>query len=173
MVPKFNFIKKNRLKPVIFMAGFLVFSQTLFSQSLAYKALLETLYEDDIPVLKPGEISDLGRFQVIDAREKIEFNVSHLPGARWVGYETFSLENVKELDKSKPVLVYCTVGVRSQDVSKKLREAGFRQVYNLYGGIIQWSNEGKTLEANGRLTNKVHTYSKAWGIWLSKGEKVY
>lgn len=143
------------------------------SQSLAYKTLLEGLYDNNFPVVKPEKVTSLTNYQILDTREKEEFEVSHLDGAIWVGYDTFSLNNVATLDKTKPVLVYCTVGARSQEIGKKLQAAGFTQVYNLYGGIIHWSNETKPLVADGQPTQKVHTYSRTWGIWLQKGEKVY
>jgi rhodanese-related sulfurtransferase len=153
--------------------GILLFSFPAFSQSLAYKTLLDGLYDENFSVLKPEQISSLSQYQILDTREKEEYDVSHLAGAIWVGYDTFDLKNVEKLDRSRPVLVYCTVGARSQEIGKKLREAGFLQVYNLSGGIIHWSNEEKPLMAKGYPTKKVHTYSKTWGIWLSKGEKVY
>jgi rhodanese-related sulfurtransferase len=148
-------------------------SSTAFGQSLAYRTLLEGLYDDRFPVIKPNQISTLSNYQVLDAREKEEFEVSHLPGAKWAGYETFDLKNLESLDKSKPVLIYCTVGARSQEIGKKLQNAGFTRVYNLYGGIIHWVNEGKPVEKNGKPTQNVHTYSQSWGIWLNKGDKVY
>jgi rhodanese-related sulfurtransferase len=148
-------------------------SSTAFGQSLAYRTLLEGLYDDRFPVIKPNQISTLSNYQVLDAREKEEFEVSHLPGAKWAGYETFDLKNLESLDKSKPVLIYCTVGARSQEIGKKLQNAGFSRVYNLYGGIIHWVNEGKPVEKNGKPTQNVHTYSQSWGIWLNKGDKVY
>jgi rhodanese-related sulfurtransferase len=143
------------------------------AQSIAYKTLLSTLYDQSFPVVKPKQIQSLGNYQVVDTREKEEYQVSHLPGAQWVGFDSFSLDAVKNLDKTKPVLVYCTVGARSQEVGKKLTEAGFSRVYNLYGGIIHWVNEDNPVECEGKPTNKVHTYSKSWGIWLEKGVKVY
>lgn len=155
------------------MLVFFHFSSNLLAQSLAYKTLLSTLYDSDFPVLKPDQLSDLTAYQIIDTREKEEFEVSHLKGASWVGYDTFTLKNVATLDKNKPVLVYCTVGARSQTIGKKLKDAGFTEVYNLYGGLIEWANEEKPIFHNDSQTNKVHTYSKSWGIWLNKGEKVY
>ncbi|PZX55667.1 rhodanese-related sulfurtransferase [Algoriphagus chordae] len=149
------------------------FSSDLAAQSVAYKALLSTLYDSDFPIVKPAELTDLSKYQIVDTREKEEFEVSHLKGANWVGYDTFSIDNVSGLDKNQPVLVYCTVGARSQEIGKKLKEAGFNQVYNLYGGLIEWANEKKPIFHEGSQTNKVHTYSKSWGIWLTKGEKVY
>jgi rhodanese-related sulfurtransferase len=152
---------------------FLILSSQSFSQSLAYKTLLDGLYDDRFPIIKPSQISNLSNYQVLDAREKNEFEVSHLPDAKWVGHDTFDLKNVSDLDKNQPVLIYCTVGARSQEIGKKLQDAGFTRVFNLYGGIIHWVNEGKTVEKNGKPTPEVHTYSKSWGIWLTKGQKVY
>ena len=160
-------------KTLIGLVSVIFYSGPIFSQSFAYKTLLNSLYESDFPVLKPQEINTLSAFQILDTREKEEFEVSHLSGAIWVGYESFSLKRVEDLDKSKPVLVYCTLGARSQAIGKKLQEAGFKQVYNLYGGIIHWSNETMPLESKGMPTQKVHTYSRTWGVWLNKGEKVY
>lgn len=165
----------NSKSPYIFILFifFLVFNYSAFGQSYAYQALLETIYESDFPTKMPGEIKDLSQYQVLDAREKHEFQVSHLDQANWVGYETFSLAQVAELDKQKPVLIYCTVGARSQDIGQQLIDAGFAQVYNLYGGIIQWANEELPLYKEKSPTNEVHTYSQLWGIWLKNGKKVY
>ncbi|WP_297335568.1 rhodanese-like domain-containing protein [Algoriphagus sp.] len=157
----------------LFSLALFFMTQMVFSQSFAYKALLKTLYDADFPVVEPAEIGDLERFQLLDTREKEEYEVSHIQSARWVGFDSFSLDRVSDLDKNEPVLVYCTVGVRSQEIGKKLREAGFKKVFNLYGGIIHWVNEDNPVYRNEHRTNQVHTFSRTWGIWLQKGEKVY
>ena len=166
-------VPKNFQFPVFLFLLLLTFGNQVLAQSVAYKALLATLYDSDFAVLKPAEVTDLSIYQVVDTREKAEFEVSHLQDATWVGYDTFSMENVANLDKGKPVLVYCTVGARSQEIGKKLKEAGFKEVYNLYGGLIEWVNEEKPIFHGDSLTNHVHIYSRSWGIWLTKGEKVY
>ena len=163
---------RNYITLVIFLMSF-HFSINLTAQSIAYQTLLSTLYDSDFPVVKPNQLTDISEYQILDTREIEEFEVSHLKGANWAGYDTFSLGNVASLDKNKPVLVYCTVGLRSQDIGKKLKDAGFSEVYNLYGGLIQWANEEKLIYHDGLLTNNVHTYSRSWGIWLTKGEKIY
>ncbi len=171
---KTNPFRQSSLQVCLLVTFFLFITHSAtFSQSLAYKALLETLYDRKFPILKPDQITSLSSYQILDAREKEEFEVSHLSGAQWIGYDTFSIKNVEGLNKDKPVLVYCTVGARSQEIGKKLQEAGFSKVFNLYGGIIHWANESRPLEAGGHSTNRVHTYSKTWGIWLNQGEKVY
>lgn len=158
--------------PIVFL-GIILFAIPSFSQSLPYRTLLSTLYDKDFPVLRPDQITDLTKYQILDAREKEEFEVSHLPGAKWIGFDTFDLKNVVGLEKNQPVLIYCTVGARSQEIGMTLQEAGFTKVFNLYGGIIHWMNEGRRLEVAGKPTKKVHTYTRAWGIWLTNGEKVY
>ncbi|MBN7815626.1 rhodanese-like domain-containing protein [Algoriphagus pacificus] len=156
----------------IFVSFFLLSNFSL-GQSLAYRTLLNGLYDNKFPVVHPTQIKSLSNYQVLDTREKEEYEVSHLKGAKWVGYDTFNLENLEGLDKEKPVLVYCTVGARSQEIGKKLKENGFKNVYNLYGGIIQWSNDELPLYKDSIPTNEVHTYTKSWGIWLNHGKKVY
>ncbi|NBP69657.1 MAG: rhodanese-like domain-containing protein, partial [Cytophagia bacterium] len=97
-----------------------------------------------------------------------------LENALLVGYEDFNIENVKDLDKKTPIVVYCSVGYRSEKVTEKLKQAGFTNVSNLYGGIFEWINQGyKVVDSNEKETNNVHAYNKTWGIWLSKGNKVY
>lgn len=169
---------KIKIRFCLFILAFTFISPILFlgeaqAQSAAYKTLLKGLYDEEFPTVKPAQIFNLNNYQVLDTREKEEYEVSHLEGAKWVGYDTFSLEKVEGLDKNQPVLVYCTVGARSQNIGKKLREAGFKQVYNLYGGIIHWSNESHPLFKDSLPTKQVHTYSRTWGVWLTSGEKVY
>ncbi len=168
---------KEKVKYCLFIffitAGISLFPKQVQGQSFAYRTLLSTLYDSDFPTVKPSELTDISSYQILDTREKEEYDVSHLKGAKWVGYDTFDLKSVTGLDKNKPILVYCTVGARSQDIGKKLVGAGFENVANLYGGIIHWSNESMPLFKDGQLSNQVHTYSRTWGIWLEKGEKVF
>jgi rhodanese-related sulfurtransferase len=158
---------------VLVIVFFCAFPVQLYGQNTAYKALLSGIYDSEFPTLQPAQISNLKYYQVLDTREKEEFETSHLQNAKWVGYETFELKNIQNLDKNKPVLVYCTVGARSQDIGQRLKDAGFKQVYNLYGGIIHWSNEKKPLFKDNLPTKKVHTYNRVWSVWLNNGEKVF
>lgn len=142
-------------------------------QSTAFKMMLSTFYDSDFPTILPEELAGLQNPLLLDTREKKEFAVSHLKGATYVGYEHFSLVNILEKDKSRPIIVYCSIGVRSQDIGKKLKAAGFTQVYNLYGGIFHWVNEGNPVFQGNKPTKKVHAFNRTWGIWLTEGEKVY
>jgi rhodanese-related sulfurtransferase len=152
---------------------FSLFGQALLAQSVAYNTLLKGFYDKDFPVVYINQEELLQKAVLLDTRELEEYRVSHLKGARWVGYDDFSLERVKDIPKDQAVVVYCSIGARSQEIGKKLKAEGFKEVYNLYGGIFHWVNEEKPVYSRNSPTNRIHAYSRTWGIWLKKGEKVY
>jgi rhodanese-related sulfurtransferase len=113
---------------------------------------------------------------LLDSREEKEFKTSHLKNAIYVGYDFFNLDSVqsKLKNKNSKIVVYCSLGVRSEDVAEKLKKAGYSNVYNLYGGIFEWKNNDlEVLNLNEKPTDSIHIYSKAWSKWLKKGVKVY
>lgn len=114
---------------------------------------------------------------LLDAREEKEYNVSHLEDAILVGYNKFKLkETLKKLpkDKNTKIVVYCSLGIRSETVAHKLIKEGYTNVYNLYGGIFEWKNANfKVVDTLEQQTEKVHAFNKNWSKWLAKGEKVY
>ncbi len=150
-----------------------------FANLLSQNTIEETLARfnnGNVPYISVKELQSLNDFILLDTREKEEFAVSRIPGASWVGYTTFSLDSaLTHLPrKDIPVVVYCSVGVRSENIGEKLQKAGFTQVKNLYGGIFQWKNEDNTVvDSNGNPTEEVHAYSKHWGKLLTKGHKIY
>jgi len=113
---------------------------------------------------------------ILDSREKREFDVSHIPTASHVGFKDFSKENISEIieNKDTAIVVYCTLGIRSQKIAAKLQKAGYTNIKNLYGGICEWkNNDYSVFDANNIETDKVHTYSKQWSKWLENGTVVY
>ncbi len=143
-------------------------------QSGAYRTLLRTLLRHSVPEIGVAEAAaNADQYLFVDAREKREYEVSHLPHARWVGYETFSLSHLQGVSKQTPIVVYCSVGYRSEKVAEQLIAAGFTKVWNLYGGIFEWVNQGHIVVNAQGPTEAVHAYDRKWGIWLKKGQKVY
>lgn len=137
---------------------------------------LETLVTANEQAVSAKEAAALENSLFLDAREAVEYEVSHLPGAINIGYDRLNLKTVKNVDKSRPVVVYCTVGYRSERAAKKLRKKGFTNVYNLYGSLYAWKLAGLPLEdAEGNPTEKLHTYNEKWGSFVpdSIGEKVH
>ncbi|WP_374166539.1 rhodanese-like domain-containing protein [Arcticibacter sp. MXS-1] len=80
---------------------------------------------------------------LLDARTPAEFAKGHIAGAVNINVKdsTFSAQ-IKTLDKSKPVYVYCRSGVRSAKAAEVLKNEGFAQIYNLKGGIQAWTKKG-------------------------------
>jgi rhodanese-related sulfurtransferase len=114
---------------------------------------------------------------LLDAREEKEFKVSHLKNALFVGYDSFKLkETLKKLpkDKDTKIVVYCSLGIRSEIIAHKLIKEGYTNVYNLYGGIFEWkNNDFQVIDTLGNTTEKIHVFNEEWSKWLTKGEKVY
>jgi rhodanese-related sulfurtransferase len=140
--------------------------------SLEFKKEIDSYLSFTIPIIKIDKLKK-GRedYILLDAREKEEYDVSHIPGARYVGYDHFKL-NELEFDKSKPVVVYCSIGYRSEKVSELLKRSGFKKVYNLYGSIFAWANAGWLLkDQSGKTTNRIHGYSKDWSRWIKRKDQ--
>lgn len=142
----------------------------------AFRLLLSGLLSHDVPELSVDSAKhklENSELTFLDARGRQEFEVSHIQGAHWVGYEDFSLNRVKEIPKDKPIVVYCSIGKRSEDITKKLRDAGYKDVSNLYGGIFEWVNRAYPVVKNEQPTDSIHGYSKMWSVWLKRGKIVY
>lgn len=127
-----------------------------------------------IPTVTTSELQGFQSARILDAREIDEFRVSHLPNAIYVGDKDFQLERLKGISKSDIIVVYCTVGYRSEKVAEKLKKQGYANVYNLFGGIFAWKNaDNPVVDPSGKQTEKVHCYNESWSLLLLKGEKVY
>jgi len=76
---------------------------------------------------------------LLDVRTPEEFAKGHLIDSKNINWKDTNFANrVEQMDKSKPVFVYCLSGMRSAAAAKKMREMGFKEVYELDGGIVKW-----------------------------------
>ena len=76
---------------------------------------------------------------LIDVRTPDEFTKGHLENAQNIDWRSNDFgKQIETLDKSKPVFVYCLSGGRSASAASAMREAGFKEVYELEGGIMKW-----------------------------------
>lgn len=143
-------------------------------QSSAYDLTLKTLLSHSVPEVSVLQVKEMKNVLLLDAREWNEYRVSHIENAKYVGHDHFQLETLKTIDKKQKLVVYCSVGYRSEKISEKLKQAGFTDVSNLYGGIFEWVNQSNpVVDSKGKMTDNIHAYSKTWGVWLNKGVKVY
>jgi rhodanese-related sulfurtransferase len=105
---------------------------------------------------------------LLDIREPSEYLVSHLRGAINAANSEMALKYLQTSDKNIPVIVYCSVGYRSSAVAVDLQAAGYRNVYNLKGGIFSWANESRPLFSKDKLVKQVHPYDRYWGALLNR-----
>lgn len=82
---------------------------------------------------------------IIDVRSPGEISEGYIPGATlFFDYNDANFEsNIEKLDKSKGYVVYCRSGGRSSKAAEVLSEKGIKKVYNLDGGISNWTGELK------------------------------
>lgn len=150
-------------------------SVVLFGQNSAFDKMVDNTLNKTVPFITSEKLStNYNYYTILDTRELNEYNISHLDNAIHVGYTNFNLkEIIKTIPTNKPIVVYCSVGYRSEKIGEKLIRKGYI-VYNLYGGIFEWKNKGNSVfDSLSNSTNKVHCYNSDWSKWLVKGEKIY
>lgn len=160
------------MKLLLYLTCFL-FSIMVSAQS-TIPQVLKKLNRGTVPYIKVEKIKTNTVF--LDAREPKEFNVSHIENAISVGFDKFDSKKVTTIikDKNATIVVYCSIGIRSEIIGERLLKLGYKNVFNLYGGIFEWKNNGRKVVDNKKLgTNEVHTYNKEWSIYLKKGTEVY
>ena len=108
---------------------------------------------------------------LLDVRTPEEFRVSHLRGAIQVDPSSQAADLMPVINSGRPVVTYCSVGYRSSAVADRLVKAGVPQVHNLEGSIFQWANEGRALEADGKVVAKVHPYNSTYGKMLDESKR--
>ena len=137
--------------------------------------LLKRYNTNEIPYITVEQLQEVRNDAVLlDSREKEEYDISHIPKAISIGYDHFALDSVtqKNFPKDATIIVYCSLGIRSEVIAKKLKEQGYTNVKNLYGGIFEWKNKHhKVVDSLNEATNNVHIFSKPWGKWLKEGNK--
>jgi len=174
-------IRKRALQMLVFLIIFILSSMSTNAQNVQSKSfdrMLKKMLKGDVPTLNVDQADSMQKENCgvvfLDTRKKKEYDVSHIKNARWIGFDEFSTEKLKGVEKNATIINYCSVGARSEKITRKMRDAGFTNVYNLYGSIFEWVNAGKeVVDSNDMATERVHTYSRLWGVWLKKGKRVH
>jgi rhodanese-related sulfurtransferase len=124
------------MKKTFFTSLFILFSFCVFAQ-------IETVSVDEFEKQCIATKNE----QLIDVRTSLEYERSHIPGAKNINVRSSDFRsNIELLDKTKPVLIYCAAGPRSKSAAEIFREVGFKTIYELSGGINAWVRAGKNVE---------------------------
>ena len=115
--------------------------------------LLKQYNKNTVPYISVQELAMPKTDAILfDSREPKEYKVSHLKDAVCVGYDNFDIASVEKQypNKDEKIVVYCSLGIRSETVGEKLKKAGYTNVYNLYGGIFEWKNKDFSIIDSGK-----------------------
>ncbi|MEY4232224.1 MAG: hypothetical protein RL144_424 [Actinomycetota bacterium] len=86
---------------------------------------------------------------ILDVRTPEEFASGHIEGALNIDFNSGDFANeITRLNPSETYAVYCRSGSRSGQAASIMHEAGFHDVSNLNGGVIDWANDGLPLVLN-------------------------
>ncbi len=144
------------------------------------KIVADGITDPNFDMSKKGKYVDADSFNtltsdpetiVVDMRNHYEYEVGHFENAIEVPSDTFREQlpmavNMLEEKKNKNIIMYCTGGIRCEKASAYMLHNGFKNVYHLEGGIIQYANKvkaeklpnkflGKNFVFDGRLGEKI------------------
>jgi len=160
------------MKTVKYIAASLILIMALFSYQVYQRGYFTLFNMEKVQRISPKAAEQLiteKPMAILDVRDPNEYEVSHIKGA--VRYEKDVLDN---LNKNEPILVYCTVALRSNKLAKQLQKQGFNEVYELKNGLIGWSNASLPMvDTQESPTEEVHVYNRFFGAFLKKGKPIY
>jgi len=106
-------------------------------------ALARTQIEEVTPRELHSRMEDGQALTIIDIRERDEYAQGHILGAVFLprGYLELQIERI-QMDRSRPIILYCAAGVRSVLAARNLKEMGYENVASLITGFNGWKNNG-------------------------------
>lgn len=112
---------------------------------LFFTACKEKTVAQEIKVLTTQEFHDVTagkEVQLVDVRTPAEFEEGHLENALNINVsETNFITEVEKLDLDKPIYLYCRSGKRSAKAASILKDIGFKEIYDMSGGYLQWESD--------------------------------
>lgn len=79
--------------------------------------------------------------QLVDIRSPQEFKLGHIKNAKNINFFSRNFKDeIDQLDRMKPLYIYCRSGSRSRKAAYVLERMGFEEIYDLQGGILRWYN---------------------------------
>jgi rhodanese-related sulfurtransferase len=105
---------------------------------------------DRVADYTPGMVAALlrgGAIQLIDVRQREEYEAGRIAGARLIELAQLSAQ-AQAIDPDRPVVFYCRSGSRSVMAAEAFTRAGF-EAHNLAGGLLDWQAAGLPIEPDG------------------------
>ncbi len=95
----------------------------------------------DVSVQQAKEMIDKGDVFILDVRTQEEYNSGHIRNSTLIPLQDLS-KRLNEVPRDRDILVYCRTGGRSTAASEILANNGFTRIYNMKGGIMEWTKAG-------------------------------
>ncbi|MEO5980458.1 MAG: rhodanese-related sulfurtransferase [Chryseolinea sp.] len=122
---------------------------------------------------KFNQLADDPNTIIVDMRNHYESEVGHFKNAVLPDVDTFreELQVVEELMKEqqdKNLLMYCTGGIRCEKASAWMKHKGFKNVFQLDGGIIEYARQVKTNNMENKFVGKNFVFDERLGERISE-----
>ena len=141
------------------------------------KIVADGIEDPDFDMSKKGKYVDADSFNkltedpdtiIVDMRNHYEYEVGHFEKVIEVPSETFREQlpmavNMLEGKKDKNIIMYCTGGIRCEKASAYMLRNGFKNVYHLEGGIIQYANKVKEEHLPNKFLGKNFVFDRRLG----------
>ncbi|PCH96189.1 MAG: hypothetical protein COB85_03825 [Bacteroidetes bacterium] len=116
------------------------------SQDESEKSGVADVINKDVNVAAFKAFVAEGKGLILDVRTADEVNEGYIKGAKNIDFFSDEFETeIKKLSTDQPIYVYCRSGGRSGNAAGNMKDWGFKEVYNLDGGINAWKKEGLEL----------------------------
>jgi thioredoxin len=124
----------------------LLFSLFTVSVSFFFSCVSQPIQTVSVDEFEKQLLTTKGE-QLIDVRTPQEFAKYRIKSAKNVDFKSPDFrKEIGKYDKTKPALIYCLSGVRSKAAAEVFKEAGFKIIYELGGGINAWSKAEKPID---------------------------
>ena len=112
-----------------------------YAQTTQPKQMVKTINSSESAEMIKKNLKNKN-FVILDVRTPEEYADGHLANATNIDFKaTDFADKVGKLDKSKTYLVYCRAGHRSASAVEIMKTQSFQTLYNLDGGITQWTTD--------------------------------
>jgi len=161
------FSRKNifKLILIIIVALIVILFVPAVNKSVFHGLVNFVTDENNTPTVRISKVN-LDSSLILDCRTKEEFSISHLPNAVWIDEDGSNIK-LDTINKENEIILYCSIGVRSEKVTLQFIKDGFINAQNLYGGIIEWhNNKMPMVNLQNDTTTQIHSYSFFWSLWV-------
>lgn len=146
------------------------------------KIVADGLEDDSFDVTNKGEHLSAEKFNaltadkktiVVDMRNHYESEVGHFKDAITPDVETFRealpvVEEILKDQKDKNIVMYCTGGIRCEKASAYFKHKGFKNVFQLEGGIIEYARQAEQQKLENKFIGKNFVFDERLGEKISE-----